>query len=146
MYLMSTKIKYPYHLVQESPWSLLILICICVLVILIILLDFFKCQYTYIHLTKEEEDIKFEIDLLIGEGFIDQAHRLAQEHHIDHWYWWDRIKENNPENTENKSSNNPEDNGDSDKNKKNGDSDKNNSSSNTDSKGERSRGGQGEMK
>ena len=107
---------------------------------------FFKCQYTYIHLTKEEEDIKFEIDLLIGEGFIDQAHRLAQEHHIDHWYWWDRIKENNSENTENKSSNNPEDNGDSDKNKKNGDSEKNNSPSNTDINGERSRGGQGEMK
>ena len=46
----------------------------------------FKCQYTYIHLTKEEQDIKFEIDLLIGEGSIDEAHRLAQEHHIDHWY------------------------------------------------------------
>ena len=143
---MSTKIKHPYHLVQESPWSLLILICICVLVILIILLDLFNCQYTYIHLTKEEQDTKFEIDLLIGEGFINEAQCLAQEHHIDHWYRWDRIKENNSENAENKSSNNPEDNGDSDKNNKNGDSDKNNSPSNTDSKGERSRGSQGEMK
>ena len=137
MYLMSTKIKHPYHLVEESPWSLLISICISVLVILIILLDLFKCQYTYIHLTKEEEDIKFEIDLLIGEGFINEAQSLAQEHHIDHWYWWDRIKENNAEKTENKSSNNPED---------NGDSDKNNSPSDTDSKGEKSRGSQGEIK
>ena len=134
---MSTIIKHPYHLVEESPWSLLILICISVLVILIILLDLFKCQYTYIHLTKEEEDIKFEIDLLIGEGFINEAQCLAQEHHIDHWYWWDRIKENNSEKTENKSSNNPED---------NGDSDKNNSPSDTDSKGEKSRGSQGEIK
>ena len=145
MNLMSTKIKHPYHLVEESPWSLLILICICVLVILIILLDLLNCQYTYIHLTKEEQDIKFEIDLLIGEGFIDEAHSLAQEHHIDHWYWWDRIKENKSENTENKSSSNSDDNG-TDKNKKNRDSDKNNSPSNTDSKGERGRGGQGEVK
>ena len=137
MYLMSTKIKHPYHLVEESPWSLLILICISVLVILIILLDLFKCHYTYIHLTKEEEDIKFEIDLLIGRGSINEAQCLAQEHHIDHWYWWDRIKENNSEKTENKSSNNPED---------NGDSDKNNSPSDTDSKGEKSRGSQGEIK
>ena len=137
MYLMSTKIKHPYHLVEESPWSLLILICIWVLVILIILLDLFKCQYTYIHITKEEQDIKFEVDLLIGEGFIDEAHSLAQEHHIDHWYWWDRIKENNSENAENKPSNNPDD---------NGDLDKNNNSSNTDSKSERSRGSQGEVK
>jgi len=77
--------------------------------------------------------------------FIDEAHSLAQEHHIDHWYWWDRIKENKSENTENKSSSNSEDNG-TDKNKKNRDSDKNNSPSNTDSKGERGRGGQGEVK
>ena len=143
---MSTKIKHPYQLLEESPWSLLILICICVLVILIILLDLLNRQYTYIHLTKEEQDIKFEIDLLIGEGFIDEAHSLAQEHHIDHWYWRDRIKEINSENAEDKSSNNPDDNRDSDKNNKNEDSDKNNSPSDTDSKGERSRGSQGEMK
>ena len=127
---MSTKIKHPYQLLEESPWSLLILICICVLVILIILLDLLNCQYTYIHLTKEEQDIKFEIDLLIGEGSIDEAHRLAQEHHIDHWYWRDRIKEINSENAEDKSSNNPDDNG-TDKNNKNGDLDKNNSPNNT---------------
>ena len=143
---MSTKIKHPYQLLEESPWSLLILICICVLVILIILLDLLNCQYTYIHLTKEEQDIKFEIDLLIGEGFIDEAHSLAQEHHIDHWYWRDCIKEINSENAEDKSSNNSDDNRDSDKNNKNEDSDKNNSPSDTDSKGERSRGSQGEMK
>ena len=116
MYLMSTKIKHPNHLVEKSPWSLLILICIWVLVILIILLDLFRYQYTYVHITKEEQDIKFEVDLLIGEGFIDEAHSLAQEHHIDHWYWWDCTKENNSENADNKSSNNPDDNGDLDKN------------------------------
>ena len=126
MYLMSTKIKHPYHLVEKSPWSLLILICNCVLVILIILLDLFRYQYTYVHITKEEQDIKFEVDLLIGEGFIDEAHSLAQEHHIDHWYWWDCTKENNSENADNKFSNNPDDNG-TDKNKKNWDWDKNNS-------------------
>ena len=65
---------------------------------------------------------------------------------MDHWYWWDRIKENNYEKTENKSSNNPDDNGDLDKNNKNEDSDKNNSPSNTDSKGGISSGSQGEMK
>ena len=78
--------------------------------------------------------------------FIDEAHRLAQEHHIDHWYWRDRIKEINSENAEDKSSNNPDDNRDLDKNNKNEDSDKNNSPSNTDSKGGISSGSQGEMK
>ena len=59
--------------------------------------------------------------------------------------WWDRSKENNSENTENKSSNNPDDKW-IDKNNKNGDSDKNNSPDNTGSKGEKSRGSQGGMK
>ena len=79
--------------------------------------------YLYPFNKGEIQDLKFEVDLLIGEGFIDETHRLAQEHHIDHWYWWDRTKENNPENAENKSSNNLDDNG-TDKNNKNGDSDK----------------------
>ena len=134
---MPTKIKYPYPFIWRitvAPANFDLYLC---LVILIILLDLFKCQYTYIHLIKETQDFKFEVDLLIGEGFIDEAHRLAQEHHIDHWYWWDRIKENKSENAENKSSNNTDD---------NGDPDKNNSPSSKDSKGEESRGSQGEMR
>ena len=47
--------------------------------------------------------------------------QLAKEHYTDHWYWWDLIKENNSENAENKTSNNPDDNGIG-KNNKNGDS------------------------
>ena len=49
--------------------------------------------------------------------------QLAKEHYTDHWYWWDLIKENNSENAENKTSNNPDDNGIG-KNNKNGDSEK----------------------
>ena len=139
MYLMSTKIKHPNHLVEKSPWSLLILICIWVLVILIILLDLLVSVYLYQYY---KGGTRYQIwswptywRRLYWRGSL-----LGQEHHIDHWYWWDRIKENNSENADNKSSNNPDDNGDLDKNNKNQDSDKNNSPSNTDSKGERSRG------
>ena len=49
--------------------------------------------------------------------------QLTKEHYTDHWYWWDLIKENNSENAENKTSNNPDDNGIG-KNNKNGDSEK----------------------